>query len=84
MLHIRSGVSGRPGTFTVETARAERMETGGCIQTLSQEEETKWEQKEGLKGCLDSGPLGKVAKSGYDRVRLFLLMSWLRLSWSYC
>lgn len=68
----------------METARAERMERGGCIQTLRPEDETELEQKEGLKGCLDSGPLGKVAKSGYDRVTLSLLMSWLRLSWSYC
>lgn len=36
-----------------ETARAERMERGGCIQTLRPEDETELEQKEGLKGCLD-------------------------------
>lgn len=35
-----------------------------CVRKMK----TELEQKEGLKGCLDSGPLGKVAKSGYDRV----------------
>lgn len=60
------------------------MERGGCIKRLSQEDKTEEEEKERIAGHLDFGPLGRGAKSEYDGVRLFLLVSWLRPAWSCC